>query len=141
MKYLTQQAGSSLVMTLVIIMIIAILATYILSLQAVQYSDTSVSRYSNQADFAAYSGMQWAEEMIKTGQSNQLKCNTDTVNFALSGGTTADFHIKITCYSFSIQEGTSSYILYKIDVIATKNLIANSQITSQIFSKTFTNLP
>lgn len=136
-----QHTGSTLVMTLVIMVIIAILATYILSLQAMQYSDSSLSRYSTQAHFAAYSGMQWAEEMIKTGQSHQLQCNNNSIKFELLGGATVGFNLTIQCHSFSIQEGTQSYIIYKIDVIATKNLVAKSQILSQTISKTFTSLP
>ena len=115
------QTGFSLVSAIFLLVVIAALGTFAVTLSTSQQQSSALDVMGARAYQAARAGIEWAAFHV----ANDPAPATCSTNFALNslGGTLAPFTVAVTCTSASYTEGTSTFWIY--DVTATAKTAGN----------------
>jgi len=121
----SRQCGFTLVGTIFLITVLALLGGYMLRMSAVQHTSSGLSSQGIRAHFAALSGMEWAmAEATRSQVSHDAICGspaTSTGPFTLSVGVLNGFAVTVVCDDGGgFQEGGTFYEVDNITVTATK---------------------
>lgn len=130
------QAGFSLVSAVFLLVIVAMIAAYAVSLGTAQQGDTSLSLLGRRADFAAQSGLDWAIAQV----INTAACPASGTSFVPDGPGLDGFTISVGCSSTAVTEGAISYPVYSLTVSATLGTastedFARRVVTAQVSGK------
>jgi MSHA biogenesis protein MshP len=109
------QQGFSLISAIFLLVVIAALGTFAVTLSTTQQQSSALDVMGARAYQAARAGIEWAAFHV----ANDPAPATCSTNFALNslGGTLAPFSVEVTCAAASSVEGTSTFWNY--DVTAT----------------------
>ena len=125
MKLLTAQKGFSLITAIFIVVIVASIAVFMVSIGQVQQQTTALSLLGQRGLSAAGSGLEWGiRRVIQDGVAG-LNCTTPptapgaTAAFNIDTGTT--FNVVLTCSVQAFEEGTTSYNVYSLASTAQLN--------------------
>ena len=136
-----RQTGFSAVIAIVLIVVFALLGSYMLTLTNVSAVNTAQSGQSMQAWFAARTGLEWAVyDAVQNGAAG-LNCNGAGPSFPLSGGSTGGFTIQLSCISTAVSEGGSAYNVFNLTSTASKNAIGTVTYTSRTITASITDAP
>ena len=111
-----EQSGMSLIGSIFIMVVLSAVGVFMLSLNAMQHTSTSLSLQSNRALYAAESGMEWAAWFVRTNDScPSLPEEFDIGNFTIS--------LELnSCNVTNVSEGINDYNIFDVQVTAsTKN--------------------
>jgi len=144
-KYAHRQKGFSAIIAVVLIVLFALLGTYMATLSNISSFNTTQSLGSMQAWFAARSGVEWAAfRVINDGNCGAV--NAVTIN--LTGGATNGFSVAMTCTvvdddgaADGIREGGTTYNIYNITANATKGTIGGISYLSKTINISITDAP
>lgn len=114
MKRHARQTGFTLVSAIFLLVIVALVAAYALSIGTSQRADTTLALVGKRADLAARSGMQWGVGRVL--QDNACPANT---SFSPAGTGLSLFSVAVSCTSSTVTEGATTYALYNLTVTAT----------------------
>lgn len=143
---LYKQTGFSAIAALVLVVLLALLGTYMATTSSISSLNTTQSYGSMQAWFATRSAVEWAAfRVINDG-------NCATVNGAsplsISGGSTNNFSVALTCNEFDdggtpgrIDEGATPYNVYDITAIATRGSVGGITYLSKEINISITDAP
>ena len=92
-----KQNGFSAIIAVILIVLFALLGTYMATLSNIGSLNTTQSLGSMQAWFAAKSGLDWAVHDAIQNAAGTLNCNGAGPNFTLAGGATNSFNVNVTC--------------------------------------------
>lgn len=132
MKAVSGQRGFSLVSAIFLVVVLAALGAYIITIGAVQQTATALSLQGVRAYFAAETGREWAVYEATTSQSTHdaiCQPGGKTTSFTLAGGALNGFQVQVTCDDFKnpppgktggFQEGDDWYDLERVDVTASQ---------------------
>lgn len=136
-----RQSGFSAVIAIVLIVVFALLGSYMLTLTNVSTLNTAQSGQSMQAWFAARTGLEWAVyDAIQNGAAG-LNCNSSGPSFTLSGGNTSGFNVQLNCTSTPVSEGGSSYNVFNLTSTASKNTVGTVTYVSRTITASITDAP
>lgn len=126
--------GFSAITVIVLIVLFAILGTYMLSMSTLGVLNTTQSGSAMQAWFAARTGVEWAVQKSLNASDGGCTCATNcctgingqTLNFTEGGldGYSAD----VSCSAGAVTEATSNYCVYNLSVTSSNN--SGAQMTS-----------
>jgi len=109
-KLKLRQNGMSLIGAIFIMVILSAVGVYLLSLNAMQQTGTSLSLQSSRALYAAESGIEWAAWYVRTNNN----CPASGTSFNIE-----NFMLNIDdCTETSITEGTNSYKIFDVEITA-----------------------
>jgi len=92
-----RQKGFSAIIAVVMIVLFALLGTFMATLSSIGSLNTTQSLGSMQAWFAAKSGLEWAvHDAIQNGAAT-LNCGGAGPTFTLAGGAANNFDVEVTC--------------------------------------------
>ena len=136
MKGRAKQAGFTLIAAVFLVVVVALIAGYAVSIGSAQQADTSLSLLARRADFAAQSGLEWAIARV----INTDACPANGTSFSPAGTGISSFVVLVNCASTAITEGASSYSVYTVTVTATQGTesredFARRTVTAQIGGK------
>lgn len=118
-----RQRGFSLISTLFMLVVLAVLGSYMVRLNVSQQTTTTLSLQSVRAWYAASSGLEWAVYQINTNNSCPgvpSSFNADGFTITLSG-----------CSANPVTEGTSSYVLYDIQINASRGTFGSTDYVAR----------
>ena len=102
-----KEGGFSLVSALFLLVVLAALGAYMVSISGTQHFTTLYALQGAKAYHAARSGTEWGIAKVITDGT----CPADTT---LNGGNLGGFAVTVTCSSTAHQEGGSNYNVYSI---------------------------
>jgi MSHA biogenesis protein MshP len=141
------QRGFSAIAAIVLIVLFALIGTYMATLSTVGSLNTTQSHGSMQAWFAARSGMDWAVYDAIQNNAGTLNCGAVGPNFTISGGAGNDFNIQVTCvvpYGFievSACPAASPCTTYSLTVVANRGNAGDITYLSRTIRASVTNAP
>lgn len=119
-----RQAGFTLVATIFILVILATLGAFMVTLSAVSHASSSLSLQGARAYYAAYSGLEWATYFVTDSQSEHDElCGSPTTtafNITTPPGTglANGFTVTVSCDDRGHQTYTENGIQYQIATIS-----------------------
>lgn len=114
MKRHALNRGFTLVSAIFLLVIVALVAAYALSIGSTQRADTTLALLGKRADLAARSGLEWG--IARVLQDNACPAST---SFSPTGTGIASFSVAVSCSSASVTEGATTYPVYSLTVTAT----------------------
>ena len=130
-----KQGGFSAMIVIVLIVLFALIGTYMLSLTAVSSINTTMSAGAMQAWFAARSGVDWAVQRVLNGGCAAVG---PTLNF--SGGSLDGFQATISCPPpTTVTEGPDTYDIFNIGVTASRGAPGQLNFVSRTINVTVTD--
>lgn len=134
------QKGFSIIVAVVLIVLFALIGGYMATIVSVGSVNTTASKASMQAWFAARSGIEWAVRDLIHGSGT---CTAPTIN--LSGGNTNGFSVVITCNpspsSPFTEAGIGTYNVYELTSRATRGTAGNIGYVSRQLNVSITDAP
>lgn len=117
-----RQRGISIFLALFVLVVLAALGAYMLTIGGVQQLTGTLSAQGSRAVFAAQSGMEWAIYDAVHNNGASLSCGSPPhPAFVLSGGAASGFQVQVVdCTRATVDEGGTSYNVYRITVRASK---------------------
>ncbi len=113
MNKIVKQNGMSLIGAVFVMVVLALVGAYLVSLNAMQHSGTSLSLQASRAFHAANSGVEWVAWYTRTSV-NKNNCPMPGTTFNLD-----NFTVKIeTCTETTVTEGSESYKIFDTTVSA-----------------------
>jgi MSHA biogenesis protein MshP len=107
--------GFSLVSAVFLLVVVALIAGYAVSIGTSQQADSSLALLGKRADFAARSGLEWAIARVLQDGS----CPVSGTTFSPAGTGISNFVVSVSCSSATVSEGASTYLVYSLGVTAT----------------------
>ncbi len=108
-----RQSGMSLIGSIFIMVVLSAIGVYMLSLNAMQHTSTSLSLQSSRALYAAESGVEWVAWYVRTSAYKD-NCPASGTSFDVG-----NFTLNIdNCTEASITEGTNTYKIFDTQITA-----------------------
>lgn len=127
---MTTARGFSLVSAVFLVVIVALIAGYAVTLTAVQQADTTSALTASRADFAANSGLEWGiGQVTKNGN-----CPAASATFSPAGTGLSMFSVTVTCSSRAVTEGASTYTLFSLMSTAQYATVGTEDYTRRVVS-------
>ena len=131
------QSGFALVTAIFIIVVLAALGAYMVTIGTAQRQTSTLSLLGAQAHFAAESGLQWATRKVLTTGA----CFSSPTSFTLSGGGAAGYSVDARCTATPVTEGPDSYSVFTLRVTASRGSLDSSDFVRRSIRVTVTNAP
>ena len=107
--------GFTLVTAVFLLVVVALVAGYALSIGTTQRTDSTLALLGKRADFAARSGLEWG--IAKVVQDNACPVGT---SFTPAGTGIDGFSVAVSCSAATVTEGASTYPIFTLTVTATR---------------------
>lgn len=130
-------SGFSLITAIFILVIVATLAVFMVTIGTVQQQTSVLSILSTRALFAADSGVQWAIHSVLTNSN----CSAFPANYVLNGGSSNGYQIKATCVATTYMESPDTYNVYRLSVTASLGNLGNADFVSRTIVAKVTDAP
>lgn len=138
------QAGFSLVMAVFVCIILAAMATFMVSMAAVQQATGSQALLQSKAYYAAQSGLEWqVYQVLKTPGTPPVKpagCQ-NTQAFSLTESAQNGFAVTVTCAMTLHQVNSVQARYYLISATATRGVFGNSDFVSRTLEAKIGDIP
>lgn len=131
------QAGFSLVAAIFLIVIVASLGTFMITIGTTQQQTSLLSVLQSRAVFAADSGMQWAIGSVLAADV----CFTSPTTFNLTGGALVGYTASITCNAVNIDEGPNNYNIFQLASTASRDTFGSPDFVSRTLRASVTTAP
>ena len=136
----TRQRGFSLMTAIFLIVVIALLAGFMVTIGSIQKTTTAFSMVGSRAKFAAVSAVEWgAHHVLNVGGGPT--CFASPTLFTVSGGASGNFNVTLQCAETSVTEGPTTYSVFDIDVIAEFGTSGQEDYFSRSISASITSAP
>jgi MSHA biogenesis protein MshP len=127
---LSRSAGFSLLTALFLLVVVAGLGGYLVSLATTQHLAGALAAQSSRAYYLAQSGLQWAAYRI---QANPGACPAAGTSFLLEG-----FTVSLDlCNRTEITEGSDTYAIYDLQISALSGEIGDATYVTRSLRVTF----
>lgn len=113
-----RQCGFTLVSALFLLVVLAGLAVYAVSVASVQHTTSMLEVKGSRAHFAASAGLEWAFHEIVNNAAGGLDCSPGSVTIALSEAALTGYAVQIECVTEAVSEGSQSYTLFTLTASA-----------------------
>lgn len=106
------QQGFSLMSAIFLVVVVALIAGYAVSIGNAQRSGSSLGLLGARAGFAVQSGVEWAVATVLTTHA----CPAAGTHFTPAGPGLAGFDVSVDCQAQPVTEGATSYTMFALDV-------------------------
>ena len=115
-----RQRGFSLVSAIFLLVVIAALGTFAVTLSTTQQQSAALDVIGARGYQAARAGIEWAAFRVVNSPASAVTPVTCATNFAQNslGGTLAPFAVAVTCAAASQVENTSTVWIYDVSAVA-----------------------
>lgn len=132
-----RQRGFSLVTAVFLIVVVAAIAAFMVTIGTTQRQTSTLSLLGAQAYFAAESGAEWATREVLAGDA----CFASPASFTLNGGASSGYAVSASCAATPVTEGPDSYTVFTLLVTASRGSIASGDLVRRTIRTTVTNAP
>ena len=138
------QRGFSVIMAIILVVLFALLGTYMSTLSNTSSLNTTQSYRSMQAWMAAKSGFQWGVQQVTTLNACFPAADADfgdtgDGSFTLAGGSTNGFRVLLTCVATPITEGGVFYNVYNLTSTASTGTLGEITYVSRVINASVTD--
>ncbi len=109
--------GFSIITAIFLIVVIALVAAFMVSIGNVQRTTSPFSMIATRAHFAALSGVEWSVHRVLENPAAPA-CFATPVTFALAGPGSGNFSVTCTCVETEVTEGADDYSVFDLEVTA-----------------------
>ncbi len=113
------QKGFSIMSALFIVVILALIGSYIVNLSVLTGASSNLTIQGVKAYFAAKSGLEWGiyqvAPAVGSGGSTTYNCPTSPTTLTFSQGGLKGFNVVVTCSQFAFTEGGINYNTFQIN--------------------------
>lgn len=135
-----RQRGFSLVTAIFLIVVVALIAAFIVTIGSVQHATSAFSVVGARAHFAALSGVEWGAQQVLDNPGAPA-CFASPTTFTVSGGGSGNFALTLTCAQTSVAEGALSYEVFDLDVTAEFGVSGQEDYFSRTVSASISSAP
>lgn len=114
MKRSPRQQGFSLMSAIFLVVVVALVAGFAVSIGNAQRSGSVLALVGTRAAFAAQSGLDWAVATV-TGTH---ACPAAGTRFVADGPGLAGLEVTVDCTATAVSEGAADYTMFALDVTA-----------------------
>jgi MSHA biogenesis protein MshP len=133
--------GFSLVTAIFLIVIVALVAAFMVSIGSIQSATSAYAIVGARAQFAAVSGLEWGIHQVLSNPGAP-SCFASPTSFTLSGGGAANFVVTLACaVTPTVTEGASQYVVFNIDVVAESGAPGSADYFSRRLSAAVSTAP
>lgn len=138
-----RQYGFSLVSAIFIIVVLAGLGAFMVTLNSLQHATSSAALQGARAFQAAQSGIEWGvyQAIVAGTACSASPASTTTGPFGLSAPGLDGFQVTVICSFTSHQERSDNYNVYTINSIATYGAFGTPNFASRSLVVTVTSAP
>ncbi|MSQ67976.1 MAG: hypothetical protein EXR83_07250 [Gammaproteobacteria bacterium] len=122
------QGGFALVSAVFLVVIVALMAGYAVSIGTSQQADATLSLLGDRAEFAAQSGLEWAVARVATDSA----CPLAGTSFSATGSGLDNFTLAVSCTSTSVTEGSITYPVYALTVTASRGVQSTEDYVQRV---------
>lgn len=126
-----RQNGVSLVTAIFLVVIVASIGAFMLTIGQTQQKTTALSVLGQRSMNAAASGIEWGIQRAIQGGGAGLDCSPGTVSFSPGVTGMNGFNVAVTCNVQSFEEGTTTYNVYTLTSTATLNAFGSEDFISR----------
>ncbi len=134
------QTGFSLVAAIFLIVIVAGLGTFMITIGTTQQQTSLLSVLQSRAVFAADSGMQWGIGSVLATPPPGV-CFASPTTFNLTGGALAGYTVSLSCSAVNIDEGPNNYNVFQLASTASRGLFGSPDFVSRTLRASVTTAP
>jgi len=122
------QQGFSLVSAIFLLVVIAMLGTFAVTLSTTQHQSAAMDVMGSRAYQAARAGIEWAAYHVANSQSNAVAAvpQCAATNLGTLGGTLSPFTVTVNCSAASHVEGASTIWIYDVSAVACTDTVCPS---------------
>ena len=120
--------GFSIVAAVFLIVVVALIAGYAVTIGSVQQADTTSALVAARADAAASSGLEWGIARV----TRDGACPAASTTFSPAGTTLAAFVVSVACSATAITEGATTYTLFTVTATATFGSVGSEDYTRRV---------
>ncbi len=133
-----RQRGFSLVTAIFLIVVIALVAGFMVTIGSIQKTTSAFSIVGSRANFAALSAVEWgAHQVLNVGGGPA--CFASPTTFAVTA--VGNFNVTLQCVETSVTEATTTYSVFDIDAIAEFGTSGQEDYFSRTISASITSAP
>lgn len=129
--------GFSLVSVVFLLVVVAVLAAYMVTIGSTQRQTSTLSVLSARALAAAESGIEWGLASVIAGNA----CFASPATFTLSGGSLDGYSVRATCSATAHLEGTVNYNVFRLNVTASRGTPGSADYVSRTIRSSVTPAP
>ena len=135
-------SGFSLVTALFLLVILAALGVFVITIRSTQQATSTLSILDARAMAAAQSGMQWAVHRVRN-QPVDLGCGGAGAGFNLQGPGLDGFSVAISCVATPniVEGGDPPYSMYALTVTASRGVLGSPDYVRRTLQATVTDAP
>lgn len=146
MTMLCRQRGFSLVTAIFLVVVLAIMGTYLVLSSGVGHSTVAMGIQGARAYQAAQTGIEWAANRSLDAGATVATCGAApstpiTSNFALTSGALNGFNLSVTCQYTEHQERSVVHQVYEIRSFAWQGVFGSLDYVSRSLQAIITNAP
>lgn len=130
------ERGFTLVTAVFIIVVVALLAAFMVTIGTTQRQVSTWSILGARAYAAAASGMERAVHGALAGG-----CAAVPAGFTLTGGTLAGYQVTLQCSAETVTEGTDTYAVYALTATASFGAPGSADFVGRTLTATVTDAP
>ncbi|MDP1995949.1 MAG: hypothetical protein Q8J90_02010 [Gallionella sp.] len=131
------QQGFSLVSAIFLLVVIAALGTFAVTLSTTQHQSAAMDVMGSRAYQAARAGIEWAAYYVTQSPASSPTawpgCASNTPLGSL-GGTLAPFTVTVNCSSASHVEGASTIWIYDVSAVANAGTLGGTDYVERVIS-------
>jgi MSHA biogenesis protein MshP len=145
MNPVSRHSGFSLITAIFLIVVVAGLGVFMVTISSVQQQTSSLSILSSRALLAADSGMQWAMRRVTRDAAAGLNCPaapaTGQASFTISGGAISGYGVTVTCSVQNFTENPDNYDVYNLTSRAGRGTLGSPDYHSRTVRASITTAP
>ena len=141
MNFIRRQKGFSLVSAIFIVVVLAALGSYMVTIGGSNRATTTAALQGARAYQAARSGIDWAVYTITAVAQATARTNCDTIidpaNFSLSAPGLNGFAVTMDCsWTNHSQQGSNNITVYRLTAVATSGSFGDPEFVQRRISAT-----
>lgn len=138
-----RQNGFSAITAVVLIVLFALLGSYMVSMSSLSVLNTAQSGSAIQAWFAARAGGEWAVQRALSASAGDSGCSCSAANGSVnfSEGGLAGYTATVTCSGNEIDEAGTNYCVYDLSVTGSNSSAAQLTSASRTIAFSITGRP
>jgi len=123
MKDTTKQQGFSVMSALFVVVILALIGSYIVSLSTLTAASNNLIIQGQRAYLAASSGLEWGiYQVAPANGSGPYNCPTSPTTLTFTQNGLKNFKAVVTCTQTSVTEGLTTYNLFQVSSVGQYNI-------------------
>ena len=136
-----RQKGFSIVTAIFVIVVLALLGSYLVSISGTQQATVSMGVQGARAYQAAQAGIEWGVRLVTTTPAAMCSTGSTNTSFTLTSGALNGFVVSVDCIFTNHQERSDNYAVYVLTSTASMGAVGSLDYVSRTIRATVTDAP